>query len=73
MENMVNEMEIIIPRSAEFHRKAQELSEFVHGLNLSHEQNNELVRLMQEMTETAEKSGFAGGIQFCTSFEKGEN
>ena len=68
-ESIIKNVEIIIPRTAEFHSKAQELSDYIQKLGLNYEQNDTLVRLMQEMTETAEKSGFAGGISFCMSVE----
>jgi len=58
-----NEPVLIIERTPEFFEATKALNEFVDKLHLSTEKNNELVRLICEQVNAAEKSGFSHGVK----------
>ena len=59
---------IEIERTEEFIKIANELGDFIKSLPLSHEENDELIRLMVKQVNVAETSafiqGFAMGYEF---------
>ena len=73
MNNVINfptldDATIEIKRTEEFKAAANELSVFLEALPLSHEENDELIRLMVKQVNVAETSafiqGFAMGYEF---------
>lgn len=57
------DISIKIPRTDEFRETAKRLSDFIESLLLPTEDNHRLIELMVEMTNAAERSGFAAGIR----------
>lgn len=55
---------IEIERNSEFLETAKAASDFLKGLDLPCEQNNELIRLMAAHSRAAEKNGFLQGLQW---------
>lgn len=50
-----------IERNKDTKKSAQELSAYIHALNLTAEQNNELIALIIEHVQDAERGAFAAG------------
>lgn len=51
-----------IERNKDTKKSAQELSAYIHALNLTAEQNNELIALIIEHVQDAERGAFAAGL-----------
>lgn len=51
-----------IERNKDTKKSAQELSTYIHALNLTAEQNNELIALIIEHVQDAERGAFAAGL-----------
>lgn len=53
---------IQIERTEEFLEAAKKVSEYIHSLPLSHEQNDTLVQMLLDQTQAAERSAFRFGL-----------
>lgn len=51
-----------IERNNDTKKSAQELSTYIHALNLTAEQNNRLIALIIEHVQDAERGAFAAGL-----------
>lgn len=51
-----------IERNKDTKKSAQELSTYIHALNLTAEQNNELIAMIIEHVQGAERGAFAAGL-----------
>ena len=51
-------------RTEEFIITAKAVSEFLHDLPLTHEQNDRMIELMLEHVHAAESSGFHDGVRY---------
>lgn len=51
-----------IERNKDTKKSAQELSTYIHALNLTAEQNNRLIALIIEHVQDAERGAFAAGL-----------
>ena len=51
-----------IERNKDTKKSAQELSAYIHALNLTAEQNNRLIALIIEHVQDAERGAFAAGL-----------
>lgn len=58
------EVSIRIRRPEEFIITAKAVSEFLHDLPLTHEQNDRMIELMLEHVHAAESSGFHDGVRY---------
>lgn len=63
---------IAIERTPDFFQAAQQLSEFVHGLALNQHTNDQLVAMMVDQVQQAEKGAFAYGFRMGMEFERHE-
>lgn len=70
--NEEEDIPIEINRTEEFFRIAQELSDFIHTLPLSVEQNDKLVKLMIDQVQEAERGAFGQGLCMGTEYERWE-
>lgn len=69
LETEVEQMiSLVIPRSDRFHEIADNLSEFIKGLPLNAEQNNQLVKTVMELTSEAEEQGARVGFEVGSGF-----
>lgn len=57
-------------RTPEFFEAARALSDFISGLDLSVEQNNNLVHMMCDQVEAAEKGALAQGFKLGMAFKE---
>lgn len=51
-----------IERNKDTKKSAQELSTYIHALNLTAEQNNRLIALIIEQVQDAKRGAFAAGL-----------
>lgn len=51
-----------IERNKDTKKSAQELSAYIHALNMTAEQNNRLIALIIEHVQDAERGAFAAGL-----------
>ena len=63
---------IAIERTPDFFQVAQQLSEFIYGLQLDQPTNDRLVALMVDQVQQAEKGAFAHGFRMGMEFERHE-
>lgn len=63
---------IAIERTPYFFQVAQQLSEFIYGLQLDQPTNDRLVALMVDQVQQAEKGAFAHGFRTGMEFERHE-
>lgn len=67
----IEDMAIEIQRNEEFVTAANKLSEYIALLSLTHEQNDELIKLMIEQVQVAERGAFLQGFQMGFDLGKG--
>lgn len=60
-----------IKRTKEFYQASRQISDFIKGLPLSAENNNELVCRLVEYTNTVERSAALFGVQVGVQLAKG--
>lgn len=59
----IEDAEIVIKRSDDFHKTSQEVSDYLLSLKLPKEQNDQLVALMVKLVNAAEKGGCMFGLE----------
>lgn len=73
VENQTEEIPAIpIERGEEFYQAAKGLSEFIHALPLSAENNNRLIDLMVDQVCEAERGAFVQGFRMGREFGQWE-
>lgn len=74
VENQAEEIpSIVVKRTGEFYQAAKELSEFIHSLPLSAENNNRLIDLMVDQVCEAERGAFVQGFRMGREFDQWED
>ncbi len=63
---------IAIERTPDFFQVARQLSEYIHSLSLDQPTNDQLVALMVDQVQQAERGPFAHGFRMGMEFERHE-
>lgn len=63
---------VAIERTPDFFQVAQQLSEFIYGLQMDQPTNDRLVALMVDQVQQAEKGAFAHGFRMGMEFDRHE-
>lgn len=69
---VVEDTGVAIERTPEFFQVAQQLSEYIHSLPLDQPANDQLVALMVDQVQQAERDAFAYGFRMGVEFERYE-